>query len=176
MVRYESTGIADICCAYTVPTPQKEMPTQRQQIHPWHVLCCYHCCNTTVVCIAVWVSWCLHTLTCAFCNSITGLFDDPLSSDVAIKAGDTTVHAHKPILVVLWPSFKAMFQVSAVHTGGHSVSSVVGHVEHCQLGRNSSHMIGSAEAHSTWHVHSCTTHKAGRHLCHLLRHADQSFA
>ena len=55
----------------------------------------------------------LNTLTSALCNSIADLFDDPLSSDVAIKAGDATVQAHKAILAVQLPSFKAMFQVSA---------------------------------------------------------------
>ena len=55
----------------------------------------------------------------ALCTNIAALFDDPVSSDVEIKAGDTTVHAHKLILIASSPAFKAMFQVS-------SISAVVG--------------------------------------------------
>ena len=54
----------------------------------------------------------LNNLTSAFCHSLANLFDNPLSSDVAIKAGETTVHAHKAILAVQSPTFKAMFEVS----------------------------------------------------------------
>lgn len=42
----------------------------------------------------------------ALCRNIAALFDDPASSDVAIKAGDTTVHAHKLILAAQSPALK----------------------------------------------------------------------
>lgn len=51
------------------------------------------------------------TLSSALSCNIALLFDDPASSDVAIKAGDTTVHAHKTILAAQSPTFRAMFQV-----------------------------------------------------------------
>lgn len=46
------------------------------------------------------------------CSGIATLFDDAASSDIAIKARDTTVHAHKIILAAQSPYFRAMFQVS----------------------------------------------------------------
>lgn len=47
----------------------------------------------------------------ALCTNIAALFDNPVSSDVAIKAGNTTVHAHKLILAAQSPALQAMFQV-----------------------------------------------------------------
>ena len=51
-------------------------------------------------------------LSSALSSNIAALFDDPVSSDIVIKTGDTTVHAHKLVLAAQSPAFKAMFQVS----------------------------------------------------------------
>lgn len=55
-----------------------------------------------------------NTFNSALCCNIALLFDDPVSSDIAIKAGDTTIHAHKSILAAQSPTFKAMFQVGTM--------------------------------------------------------------
>lgn len=38
-------------------------------------------------------------------------FDDPSSSDIVVKAGETRLHAHKIVLTAHSALFKAMFQV-----------------------------------------------------------------
>ena len=54
-------------------------------------------------------------LSSALCNSTAALFDDPVSSDVVVKAGDATVHAHKVVLAAQSLPFNAMLQVSPMH-------------------------------------------------------------
>lgn len=66
-----------------------------------------------------------NALSSALCCNIALLFDDPASSDVALTAGDTTVHAHKTVLAAQSPTFRAMFQVSTVHAGLVSCSSCI---------------------------------------------------
>lgn len=52
----------------------------------------------------------------ALCNNIVLYFENQVSSDVIVKAGYTTVHAHKLILAAQSPFFRAMFQVDPMLT------------------------------------------------------------
>ncbi|KAL3161686.1 hypothetical protein ABBQ38_008785 [Trebouxia sp. C0009 RCD-2024] len=62
-----------------------------------------------------------HTLGSALCNNLRALFDDPITSDVAITAGETTIHAHKLVLAAQSLSFNAMFQSGMRETDADEV-------------------------------------------------------
>lgn len=69
------------------------------------------------------------TLRSALACNIATLLEDSASSDVVIRAGNTTVHAHKTILAAQLPTFRAMFQASTVHANPASfLSCILAHV------------------------------------------------
>lgn len=49
-------------------------------------------------------------------TSFNCYFDDPVTGDVVLKAGDTSLHAHKIVLAAQSTLFKAMFQVQSYKT------------------------------------------------------------
>ena len=60
-------------------------------------------------------------LNTSLLTSLTCCFDDPLTSDVVLKADDTSLHAHKIVLAAQSTLFKAMFQVTPSMLLLHSV-------------------------------------------------------